>query len=220
MLAAPVILYEFWMFIAPGLYQKEKKLMLPIVFLSTIFFLGGSLFGYFFVFPWGFKFFLGFASDNIQALPSMREYLGFSAKLLLAFGLCFELPLVLTFLAKLNIITVEFLKKNRKYAPIMTVSALTGLRVTKIFKQVDKVYDQYIRRVGTGQVNKMLNEAVERNRPPFYGRGRLKFLYATQVSTKPPTFVCFINTHQAYFQKTKGSEKEVANIIKLKRSRF
>jgi len=79
------------------------------------------------------------------------------------------------------------------YAPIMTVSALTGLRVIKIFKQVDKVYDQYVRRVGTGQVNKMLNEAVERNRPPFYGRGRLKFLYATQVSTKPPTFVCFVN---------------------------
>jgi sec-independent protein translocase protein TatC len=116
MLAAPVIIYEFWMFVAPGLYDKEKRLMLPIVFLSTFFFIGGALFGYFLVFPWGFKFFLGFASDTIRPMPSMKEYLGFSAKLLLAFGLVFELPLVLTFLARLGVVSVEFLKKNRKYA--------------------------------------------------------------------------------------------------------
>ena len=61
-LAAPVIFYQFWMFVAPGLYDKEKRLLVPIVFLSTLFFIGGSLFGYFIVFPWGFKFFLGFAS--------------------------------------------------------------------------------------------------------------------------------------------------------------
>jgi sec-independent protein translocase protein TatC len=90
--------------------------MLPIVFLSTFFFIGGALFGYFLVFPWGFKFFLGFASDTIRPMPSMKEYLGFSAKLLLAFGLVFELPLVLTFLARLGVVSVEFLKKNRKYA--------------------------------------------------------------------------------------------------------
>ena len=116
MLAAPVIIYEFWMFVAPGLYDKEKRLMLPIVFLSTFFFIGGTLFGYFLVFPWGFKFFLGFASDTIRPMPSMKEYLGFSAKLLLAFGLVFELPLVITFLARLGVVSVDFLKKNRKYA--------------------------------------------------------------------------------------------------------
>ncbi|MGW8187337.1 MAG: twin-arginine translocase subunit TatC [Desulfobacterales bacterium] len=116
MLSAPVIIYEFWVFVAPGLYDKEKRLLLPIVFLSTFFFIGGALFGYFLVFPWGFKFFLGFASDTIRPMPSMKEYLGFSAKLLLAFGLVFELPLLLTFLARLGIVSVEFLKKNRKYA--------------------------------------------------------------------------------------------------------
>lgn len=100
MLAAPVIIYQFWMFVAPGLYHKEKRLLLPIVFLSTIFFVGGSLFGYFIVFPFGFKFFLGFASDTIRPLPAMREYLSFSAKLLLAFGLVFELPLLITALAR------------------------------------------------------------------------------------------------------------------------
>ena len=124
--ASPVILYEFWVFVAPGLYKKERRLLGPIVLLSSFFFIGGALFGYFLVFPWGFKFFLGFASDIIRPLPSMREYFGFSAKLLLAFGLIFELPLVLTFMARLGIISVEFLKKNRKYAILLffTVAAI------------------------------------------------------------------------------------------------
>jgi sec-independent protein translocase protein TatC len=118
-LAAPVIFYQFWIFVAPGLYKKEKRLLIPIVTLSTLFFVGGALFGYFVVFPYGFKFFLGFSSDTIKALPSMREYLSFSAKLLLAFGLVFELPLIITFLARLGLVSVEFLKKNRKYALLL-----------------------------------------------------------------------------------------------------
>ncbi|MBU4259897.1 MAG: twin-arginine translocase subunit TatC [Proteobacteria bacterium] len=119
MLSAPVILYQFWMFVAPGLYDKERKLLIPIVLLSSFFFVGGALFGYFVVFPFGFKFFLGFATETIKPLPSMREYLSFSSKLLLAFGLVFELPLIITFLARLGIVTVEFLKKNRKYAILL-----------------------------------------------------------------------------------------------------
>lgn len=118
-LSTPVIFYQFWMFVAPGLYDKEKRLMLPIVLLSTIFFVGGAFFGYFIVFPYGFKFFLGFASDIIKPLPSMREYLSFASKLLLAFGLVFELPLIVTFLAKLGMVSVPFLKKNRKYAILL-----------------------------------------------------------------------------------------------------
>ncbi|GAB6904357.1 Sec-independent protein translocase protein TatC [Desulfosarcina cetonica] len=119
MLASPVIIYQFWMFVAPGLYAREKKLLLPIVFLSSVFFVGGALFGYFIVFPFGFQFFLGFATETIRPMPSMKEYLGFSAKLLLAFGLVFELPLVITFLARLGIVSVDFLKKNRKYAILL-----------------------------------------------------------------------------------------------------
>jgi sec-independent protein translocase protein TatC len=107
------------MFIAPGLYDREKRLLVPVVLLSTIFFVGGSLFGYFIVFPYGFDFFLGFATETIRPMPSMKEYLSFSAKLLLAFGLVFELPLVITFLAKLGLVTVPFLKKNRKYALLL-----------------------------------------------------------------------------------------------------
>jgi sec-independent protein translocase protein TatC len=119
LVASPVILYQFWMFVAPGLYQRERRVLLPIVFLSTLFFLGGSLFGYFIVFPWGFQFFLGFATETIRPLPSMREYLSFSAKLLLAFGVVFEMPLVLTAMARLGIVSVDFLKKNRKYAILL-----------------------------------------------------------------------------------------------------
>jgi sec-independent protein translocase protein TatC len=116
MLASPIILYQFWMFVAPGLYDREKRLLLPIVFLSTFFFVGGALFGYFIVFPFGFEFFLSFATESIRPLPSMKEYLKFASKLLLAFGLVFELPLVITAMARLGIVSVPFLKKNRKYA--------------------------------------------------------------------------------------------------------
>jgi sec-independent protein translocase protein TatC len=136
MLAAPVILYQFWMFVAPGLYQKERRLLLPIVFLSSVFFVGGSLFGYFIVFPFGFKFFLGFASDTIRPLPSMREYLSFSAKLLLAFGLVFELPLVITFLARLGVVSVEFLKKNRKYALLLFFAGAALLTPPDVVTQI------------------------------------------------------------------------------------
>jgi sec-independent protein translocase protein TatC len=108
------------MFIAPGLYQHEKKYAIPFVVFSTILFVGGALFGYFIVFPFGFKFFLGFANEYIQALPSVKQYFSFSIKLLFAFGIVFELPVVAFFLSKMGIVTPEFLKKKRKYALLMT----------------------------------------------------------------------------------------------------
>ncbi len=114
--ATPALFYQFWMFVSPGLYRNEKKYLIPIVILSVIFFAMGTAFGYFIVFPYGFKFFLGFSNETIHALPSMKEYLSFAAKMLLAFGFVFELPLVLTFMARMGIVTVPFLKKNRKYA--------------------------------------------------------------------------------------------------------
>ncbi len=115
-IATPILFYEFWMFISPGLYSKEKKFILPLVLLSLFFFLIGSSFGYFVVFPFGFEFFLAFSNESIQAMPSMKEYLGFAAKMLLAFGFVFELPLVITFMARMGLVSVDFLKKNRKYA--------------------------------------------------------------------------------------------------------
>jgi sec-independent protein translocase protein TatC len=136
MVASPIIIYQFWMFVAPGLYQKERRMLLPIIFLSSLFFIGGALFGYYIVFPWGFKFFLGFASETIKPLPSMKEYLSFSSKLLLAFGLVFELPLVLTFLAKLGLVSVDFLKKNRKYAILIFFAGAAILTPPDVVTQV------------------------------------------------------------------------------------
>lgn len=118
-LAAPVIIYQFWMFVAPGLYAREKRLLIPIALLSSAFFIGGALFGYFIVFPFGFKFFLGFATETIRPLPAMQEYLSLTATLLLVFGLVFELPLIITLLARLGLVSVDFLKKNRKYAILL-----------------------------------------------------------------------------------------------------
>lgn len=136
MLAAPVIFYQFWMFIAPGLYSNERKLMLPIVFLSTFFFVGGALFGYFVVFPFGFNFFLGFSNDTIHPMLSMKEYLNFSSKMLLAFGLAFELPLVEVFLSRLGILSVNFLNKNRKYAIVLIFIASAMLTPQDVTSQV------------------------------------------------------------------------------------
>ena len=135
-LATPVLLYQFWMFVAPGLYEKEKRLLLPIVFLCSFFFIGGALFGYFIVFPWGFKFFLGFATETIRPMPSMKEYLGFAAKLLIAFGLVFELPLVITFMARMGLVSVEFLKKNRKYAVLLFFAGAAILTPPDVVTQV------------------------------------------------------------------------------------
>ncbi|MDI6796867.1 MAG: twin-arginine translocase subunit TatC [Desulfatibacillaceae bacterium] len=115
-LAIPVISYQVWRFVGPGLYDTEKKMVLPLVVCSCFFFLLGASFGYFLVFPLGFTVLLAFASDSMQALPSVKEYLSLATKLLLAFGLVFELPLFVSVFARFGLVSVESLKKNRKYA--------------------------------------------------------------------------------------------------------
>jgi len=120
LLASPVIFYQIWKFVAPGLYQNEKRYIVPFVLSSTILFVGGGLFGYLIVFPFGFKFLLGYANEYIQALPSVKEYFSFSSKLLLAFGIVFELPVLIFFLSRIGLVTVPFLTKNRKYAILLT----------------------------------------------------------------------------------------------------
>jgi sec-independent protein translocase protein TatC len=114
--AVPVIFYELWMFVAPALYRREKRYVVPFVVFSTILFVVGSLFGYFVVFPYGFKFFIGFATEDIQALPSVKQYFSFAIRLLLAFGLVFEMPVAVLFLTKIGLITPGSMKKYRKFA--------------------------------------------------------------------------------------------------------
>jgi sec-independent protein translocase protein TatC len=114
--ASPVVIYEIWKFTAPGLYAHEKRYVFPFVFFASLFFIGGALFGYFVVFPFGFKFFMGFATDFIRPMPTVREYFSFSVRLLFAFGLVFELPVVSAFLATLGLIHHKTLVAKRKYA--------------------------------------------------------------------------------------------------------
>jgi sec-independent protein translocase protein TatC len=120
LVSSPYIFYQLWMFVAPGLYHRERKYVVPFVVFSTILFVGGALFGYFVVFPFGFKFFLGFSNDSIQALPSVKQYFSFSIKLLFAFGLVFELPVIVFFLTKIGVVTPALMKRKRKYAILMT----------------------------------------------------------------------------------------------------
>jgi sec-independent protein translocase protein TatC len=120
LLVSPVLFYQIWMFIAPGLYQNERRFAIPFVVCSTMLFVGGSLFGYFVVFPFGFRFFLGFANDYIQALSSVKQYFSFAIKLLLAFGVVFELPVVIFFLARMGLVTSDLLRRKRKYAILLT----------------------------------------------------------------------------------------------------
>lgn len=118
-LAVPVIVYQLWRFVAPGLYENEKRYLIPVVVCSTLFFLGGASFGYFLVFPVGFQFFTSFANDYITPMVSTREFFAFSSRMLLAFGLVFELPVFMFFLAKLGIISSTFLRRQRRYAIVL-----------------------------------------------------------------------------------------------------
>ncbi|MBN2296953.1 MAG: twin-arginine translocase subunit TatC [Deltaproteobacteria bacterium] len=125
-LATPVILYQIWKFVMPGLYEKEKRYVLPFVLIATLFFLVGVSFAFYVVFPLGFKFFLGFSTETISALPSMKEYLGLAMRLLFAFGITFELPVIMFFLAKMGIVNHTLLRSKRKYA-ILIVFVLAAI---------------------------------------------------------------------------------------------
>ncbi|MCD6304726.1 MAG: twin-arginine translocase subunit TatC [Deltaproteobacteria bacterium] len=119
LMMAPFIFYQLWMFVAPGLYRHEKKYVIPFVITSTFLFVGGALFGYFIVFPFGFKFFIGFSNEYVKALPSVKEYFSFAIKLLFAFGMAFELPVVIFFLTKMGLVTPDVLRRKRKYAILL-----------------------------------------------------------------------------------------------------
>ncbi len=135
MAASPLIFYQLWMFIAPGLYRKEKKMAIPFVISSTILFVGGALFGYFVVFPFGFKFFIGFSNEYVKALPSVKQYFSFSMKLLFAFGAVFELPVIIFFLSKMGIVTPQFLRQKRKYAILLTFALAAILTPPDVITQ-------------------------------------------------------------------------------------
>jgi sec-independent protein translocase protein TatC len=113
--ALPVVLYQVWAFVAPGLYSHEKKLVLPLVVSSTLLFIAGVAFCYFFVFGQVFKFIQGFAPKSITAAPDIEAYLSFVLTMFIAFGASFEVPVVVVVLARMGLVSIEKLKAFRSY---------------------------------------------------------------------------------------------------------
>jgi len=135
-LTSPFILYQIWAFVAPGLYQKEKKYVIPFVLGGSFFFILGVFFGYYVAIPIGFKFLLGYATDFIKPMPSMKEYLSFSIKFLLIFGLVFEFPVVLVLLARIGVVDAKMLARQRKYAILLIFIFAAVMTPPDIISQV------------------------------------------------------------------------------------
>ncbi len=112
---APITFYQLWAFVAPGLYQHERKAFLGYFVSSLLLMIAGAAFAFFVVFPLIFKFFLGFSTDLIQAMPAVKEYLTLVLKLLFAFGLSFQIPIVIMLLVRMDLVDAQALKDKRRY---------------------------------------------------------------------------------------------------------
>ena len=115
LVALPIVLYQVWAFVAPGLYSHEKKMVLPLVVSSTLLFVAGVAFCYFFVFGQVFAFIQGFAPKSITAAPDIEAYLSFVLSMFIAFGATFEVPVAVVVLARMGIVSIEKLKEWRGY---------------------------------------------------------------------------------------------------------
>ncbi|MDA3902855.1 MAG: twin-arginine translocase subunit TatC [Desulfuromusa sp.] len=135
--AFPIIIWQVWTFIAPALYGNEKRLAIPFVFFSSLCFGTGTYFGFTLVFPMIFSFLINYGTDigGIDAMLSMGAYLTMASRLLIAFGLVFELPIVIFFLARLGIVDHKWLGKNRKFALLMAFVMGAVLTPPDIFSQ-------------------------------------------------------------------------------------
>ncbi|MEM3427773.1 MAG: twin-arginine translocase subunit TatC [Nitrososphaerales archaeon] len=125
-LASPLILYEIWMFVAPGLYEHEKRFVYPFIIFGSILFLIGALFSYYVVIPIVYRFFVSFAAEFIVPMPDLKAYVGLTLKFLILFGFVFELPLLAYYLGRAGVVRYETLRKKRRVAilGIFIVSAL------------------------------------------------------------------------------------------------
>lgn len=117
--ALPIILSQIWMFVAPGLYANEKKMIIPFILGGTIMFLIGVLFAYYIVTPFGFDFLITFGSFKFTPLINIEDYVGFFTKIMFGFGLAFELPIFAYFLALLGMIDDRMMRDFFKYAVII-----------------------------------------------------------------------------------------------------
>ena len=137
LVASPIIFWQFWAFVSPGLYRKEKRLVVPFVLASCLCFAVGTYFGFFLVFPRIFTFLISFGlGGDLAPMLSMGSYLSFSTKLLIAFGLVFELPIIIFFLARIGIVNYQWLAQRRKYALVIGFVVGAILTPPDVFSQV------------------------------------------------------------------------------------
>src|SRR6266540_2359040 len=115
LIALPYVLYQMWAFVAPGLYQHEKRLALPVIFSSVVFFALGMAFAYFIVFPIAFGFFAGYAPTGVQMMTDIDKYLSFVLTMFIAFGITFEVPVVVVVLVRLGVVSLDKLRSIRGY---------------------------------------------------------------------------------------------------------
>lgn len=134
--ALPIVFFQLWSFISPGLYRREKAVILPMVAVSTVLFLVGAGFCFMVVLPIAFQFLMGFATDLVQNTITISSYIDFVGLLMLAFGFGFQMPVIAYFLGRLGIITPSFLSKGRRYAApaLLVVGAI--LTPPDVFTQV------------------------------------------------------------------------------------
>jgi len=132
----PVILYHTWKFIAPGLYEHEKKLVIPFVVFGTVMFITGAAFAYYVVFPIGFKVMINFGGKDFVAMLKISEYVSVALKIMIGFGLAFELPVITYFLAKLGLITDKNLKDFSRYAIVIIFIIAAVLTPPDLFSQM------------------------------------------------------------------------------------
>ena len=141
-LSFPFIAIQVWMFIAPGLYKTEKRAFAPFLIATPILFFAGGALVYYFIFPLAWKFFLSFESVGgagalpIQLEAKVDQYLSLVMRLIFAFGLCFELPVVMTLLARVGMVSSKGMKKNRKYAIVLAFVAAAILTPPDVISQI------------------------------------------------------------------------------------
>ena len=134
--ALPIIFYQMWAFVAPGLYRREKAAILPLIFISTLLFAIGGVFCYMVVLPIALNFLIGFGGEEIIDTITISSYINFAGLMILAFGFSFQMPILAYFLGKMGIISASFLSKGRRYAVVIILAVGAIITPPDVFSQV------------------------------------------------------------------------------------